>query len=259
MVQIGLMNDPTHDPLAEIAWAGGNGFDFIDLTLEHPKAGADVVDAAAIRDALDAAGIGVVGHTAWYLPFASPVPRLRAAAVEEVVSTLPLFAIAGASLVNVHPSPGVRLIGVEQTLAWNVEAFARLAEVAAAHGLRLMVENLPDAYESLDAMRALLAADARLGFHLDLGHAQVRGNRTAGYLEAFANRLAHVHLSDNTGRADDHLPLGAGRLDWKRLVRTLKRTGYDGTITLEVFSDDRDYLLASQRKLRAVWDAAPTT
>ena len=214
------------------------------------------MDSAAIRAALDATGLGVVGHTAWYLPFASAVPRIRAAAIEEVVSTFPHFATVGATLVNVHPDPGWRTVGIgaEQTLAWNVTAFARLAEEAAASRLRLMVENLPHAYESVDAMRALLGAHPAIGLHLDLGHAQVRGNRTPDYLAAFADRIAHVHLSDNTGRADDHLPLGAGRLDWKRLIRMVKRTGYDATITLEVFSDDKDYLLASQRKLRTAWD-----
>jgi sugar phosphate isomerase/epimerase len=258
-MQIGMMNNPARDPLQEIAWAAENDFQFIDLTLEHPAAGADIVDSAAIRAALDTTGLGVTGHTAWYLPFASAVPRIRAAAIDEVISTFPHFVTAGATLVNVHPDPGWRTVGidVEQTLAWNVAAFARLAEEAMAQGLRLMVENLPNVHEAVDAMRALLDAHPSIGFHLDLGHAQVRGNRTADYLAAFAERLAHVHLSDNTGRADDHLPLGAGRLDWKRLIRMVKRTGYDGTITLEVFSDDKDYLLASQRKLRVAWDTAP--
>ncbi len=249
-----MMNHPARDPLSEIAWAADNGFDFLDLTLEHPKAGGDVVDSAAIRSALDATGLGVVGHTAWYLPFASPTPRLRAAAIAEVESTFPLFATAGATLVNVHPDPG-QSVTSEATLGWNAEAFALLAERAAAHGLRLMVENIPNVFTSVAELRTLIEAHPSIGFHLDIAHAQVRGNRTHDYVAAFDSRLVHIHLSDNTGRADDHLPLGAGRLDWKRLIRMVRRIGYDETVTLEVFSGDLDYLLASQRKLRAVWDA----
>lgn len=255
-MQIGMMNHPARDPLREISWAAEHGFAFIDLTLEYPGAGADCVDSTAIRAAVDAARLGVVGHTAWYLPFASPVPRLRAAAIAEVESAFPHFAAAGARLVNVHPDAGIRLVGAEQSTAWNVEAFRHLAHVAAMHGLQLMIENLPEGYHTLDLLRPLMEAGPLIGFHLDIAHAQVRGNRTHEFLTAFGERLVHVHLSDNTGRADDHLPLGAGRLDWKRLVRALKRAGYDGTITLEVFSEDADYLLASQRKMRAVWDAA---
>ncbi len=257
-MRIGMMNNPAHDPLREIQWAAENGFDFIDLTLEHPKTGADTVESAAIRAALDETGLGVVGHTAWYLPFASPVPRLREAATAEIESAFPHFVAAGAMLVNVHPDPGRRTVGIgmEQIRDWNIAAFSRLAASAQAHGLRLMVENIPEHFATVVDLRAMLDAHPTIGFHLDIAHAQVRGNRTHEFLTAFAERLVHVHLSDNSGRSDDHLPLGAGRLDWKRLVRALKRTGYDGTITLEVFSDDRDYLLASQHKLRAAWDAA---
>ncbi|MDQ6832356.1 MAG: sugar phosphate isomerase/epimerase [Chloroflexota bacterium] len=257
-MRIGMMNNPARDPLHEIQWAAENGFDFIDLTLEYPKTGADVVESAAIRAMLDETGVGVVGHTAWYLPFASPVPRLREAAVAEVESAFPHFMAAGAILVNVHPDPGRRTvgIGVEQIREWNVVAFARLAASAQAHGLRLMIENIPEHFATVADLCTLLDAHLTIGFHLDIAHAQVRGNRTHEFLTAFTERLVHIHLSDNSGRSDDHLPLGTGRLDWKRLVRALKRTGYDGTITLEVFSDDRDYLLTSQRKLRAIWDQA---
>lgn len=253
-----MMNNPARDPVMEIAWAGEHGFDFVDLTLEPPKAGADVLDAAAVRAALAAARLGVVGHTAWYLPFASPLAGIRAAAIAEMERTFPVFAAVGVSLVNIHPDHGQRTVGIsrDDCLRWNVEAFAALAPRAAAHSLRLMVENVPGAYETVAQFGALLDADVRLGWHFDIAHAQVRGNRAHDFLTAFGERLVHVHLSDNTGREDSHLPLGGGRLDWKRLVRAVKRAGYDGTVTLEVFSDDRDYLLASQRKLRAAWDAA---
>lgn len=255
-MQIGMMNNPAHDPVAEINWAAGHGFDYIDLTLEHPKAAADLLDEDAVHAAIMRAGIGVIGHTAWYLPIASPVSRVRRAAIEEVASTFPIFARLGAHLVNVHPDAGRSVMGQDENTRLNAAAFATLAEQATAHGLRLIVENIVGAYESVAAFQHFLAADPRIGWHYDIGHAQVRGNRSHEYLTAFGGRLAHVHLSDNSGRSDDHLPLGVGRLDWKRLVRQVKRNGYDGTITLEVFADDRDYLLASRDRLRAAWNAA---
>lgn len=258
-MQIGMMNNPAHDPVGEVFWAAEHGFDFIDLTLEHPKASADVLDIAAVRAALDRTGLGIVGHTAPYLPFANAIQRLRAAAVAEVAAQFEIFQRLGATLVNVHPDGGKGNTGQEQSLARNAESFATLAELAEPFGIRVMIENLVGIFEPAAQMRAMLDAHPRLGWHYDIGHAQVRGNRSREYLEVLGDRLAHVHLSDNSGRSDDHLPLGVGRLDWKRLVRGLKRTGYDGRITLEVFADDRDYLTASQRKLRAAWDATPSS
>jgi L-ribulose-5-phosphate 3-epimerase UlaE len=51
-----------------------------------------------------------------------------------------------------------------------------------------------------------------------------------------SDRLLHVHLSDNKGKSDDHLAIGAGTIDWKKELRLLKASGYDDTITLEIFT-----------------------
>ena len=65
-----------------------------------------------------------------------------------------------------------------------------------------------------------------------------------------------MHLSDNKGKVDDHLPLGAGLIDWADAARALKASGYDGTVTLEVFSPHREYALASREYWLALWQAA---
>jgi len=47
--------------------------------------------------------------------------------------------------------------------------------------------------------------------------------------------------------------MGAGSIDWRRTIKVLKRY-YNGTITLEVFSRDRDYALISREKLIRLWN-----
>jgi sugar phosphate isomerase/epimerase len=70
-VLIGAMNHPGRDVLHEIEWIAAMGLRFIDLTLEPPMAASWKVDRPAIRRALKRHGLGVVGHTAFYLPLAS--------------------------------------------------------------------------------------------------------------------------------------------------------------------------------------------
>ena len=97
-------------------------------------------------------------------------------------------------------------------------------------------EKLEDA-ELLDPLPAL-------GLHLDIGHAnlEVEQNTAIAILATHGRRLRHVHLHDNKGGwADLHLPLGVGTMDVAKYVTALKRSGYDGTITLEVFTRDRHY------------------
>jgi sugar phosphate isomerase/epimerase len=252
-MQIGMMNDPRLDAVAELRWAAEHGFDFVDLTVEGPRADLENLDTAALREAVAATGLGIVGHTAPYLPFASPVARLRQAAVECAAETFELFASLGAQWVNVHLAHTPALFSRQQGLAWNSESFCRLADLAEPFGLRVMVEHPPRASVTVEDVRTVIEADARLGFHLDVGHANVGGDKLEGLLKALGHRLAHVHLSDNRGAHDDHRTLGDGFINWPRAIGLIKQAGYDETITLEVQSPDRDYVLISAEKLRRWW------
>ncbi len=253
---LGAMNHPMRDPVREIASFREAGFDFVDLTLEPARARAADLDIAGVRQALAETGLGLVGHTAWYLPLASPFDELRAAAIGEVERCLEVLAALGASRVNVHPDARVPLYDQDWIIARNVESLRGLAERARELGLTLMLENLPGMFGRVDVLKAIFDALPTLAFHLDVAHANllVPANHSEALLGAFASRLAHVHLSDNKGGDRDlHLPLGAGLIDWPWVVKLLKRHGYDDTITLEVFSQDHDYLILSAQKLRKLW------
>lgn len=250
---VGMMNNPTANVLDEARWAVDQGFACLDLTIEAPNALVDSIDAVALQQIVQSAGLRVVGHTAWYLPFASAFEQVRRAAVAEVAATFPLMAQLGAQWVNVHQAFGAGMAGPDLVFRQNCRSFAELADLAEPFGLRIMVEHVPDRFFRLDEYFAIVESDARLGFHLDVGHAFIGGDKLEQMLQRLGHRLAHVHFSDNRGRRDDHLPLGAGKIDWPHVVRLLKGMGYDGTITLEVFCEERDYLVQSAEKLRAWW------
>src|SRR5207245_4149657 len=97
------MNHPARDPIEEIRWMAGMGLDFVDLTLEPPLAASWRVDAKAIRKALEASGLHVVGHTAYYLPIASPIEDVRRAAVAELRRCIERFGEIGVAWMNIHP------------------------------------------------------------------------------------------------------------------------------------------------------------
>src|SRR5690349_6750879 len=102
-MQIGAMNHPGHEVLDEIEWMASMKFEFIDLTLEPPSARADCVDAGRVREALSRYHLGVVGHTAYYLPLGSPFESIRRATIEELKLCLKVFGALGARWMNLHP------------------------------------------------------------------------------------------------------------------------------------------------------------
>ncbi len=254
---IGAMNHPAAPVLDEIAWIAELGLDFIDLTLEPPAAASWRIDPAAIRDALRKRNLPVVGHTAFYLPMGSAIEELREASVVELRRSLQAFAVIGAAWMNVHPDRHAPMHGRDFYIKQNLRSFEELLVDARRLGLGVMIENLPGDYNSAPQLGELLDPIPELGLHLDIGHAnlQVPFNTTEEILAKYGSRLRHVHLHDNKGGfADLHLPLGTGTVDVRSAIRALKRCGYDGTITLEVFSPDRHYLTYSRDMLRRLWD-----
>jgi sugar phosphate isomerase/epimerase len=247
-----MMNDPAADPVREARWAAEHGFDFIDLTIEGPAAGVETLDVRALGDVLNATGLGIVGHSAWYLPFASPFKEVRAGAVAAVEALFEPLRVLGATLVNVHVDRGMHKFPYDDSLRWNAESFATLADRAAPFGLRVMVENVVNPFNTARAFRTLLG-HPELRLHLDVGHANVKGERTEEFLKTHRERLVHVHISDNRGVNDDHLPLGVGEIDWPEQMQLLRGAGYDGTMTLEIFTPDRSYLIDSAERLRRLW------
>lgn len=254
---IGAMNHPLHDVIDEIRWMAEMGLGFIDLTLEPPAAAAWRVKPGDIRAALDERGLAVVGHTAYYLPIASPFPLVRRAAVDELARCLDVFGQIGVQWMNVHPDRYAPMHDRAFFVSGDVESLRSLSERGKSAGVGVMIENLPGDFNTAEQIGQILDALPQVGLHLDIGHANlmVPDNTTEALLARFGRRLRHVHLHDNKGgSADLHLPLGAGTVDVRRHVRALKRAGYDGTITLEVFAADKALFEHSRNVLQRIWD-----
>jgi sugar phosphate isomerase/epimerase len=256
---MGAMNHPAHNVCAEIEWMAQMDFQFIDLTLEPPAAGVRQIDLEAIKRTLDAHDFRIVGHTAYYLPLCHPFESVRRAAVEELKLCLKAFGVLGAAWMNIHPDSKAPLHERKFIIERNLQTIHELLPLAREIGVGLMIENLPGSFNTVKQLGELLEPVPELGLHLDIGHANllVSYNTTDEILAAYGHRLQHVHLHDNKGGSSDlHLPLGAGNIDTTHYVRSLQSAGYNGTITLEVFSPDRQYLAHSRDLLRRVWEAA---
>ena len=253
---IGAMNHPKRDVIEEIHWMAGLGMNFLDLTLEPPAASSWKVDVTAIRRALAQHRMGVIGHTAYYLPLASPFEPIRRAAVDELRRCLELFHEIGARWMNIHPDRNIPLHERSFVIEKNLLSLRELVRRGQELGVGIMIENIPGHFNTAAQLGQLLEPLPELGLHLDIGHCNllVEYNTTEEILAAFGNRLCHVHLHDNRGgNADLHLPLGTGTLDVTHALRCVRNAGYDATITLEVFSPDRAYLAHSRDVLRELW------
>ncbi|MDQ3895305.1 MAG: sugar phosphate isomerase/epimerase [Actinomycetota bacterium] len=248
------MNNPARPLPDELARIARLGFEFVDLTLEPP--GAWPVESRRVRELLDRHELDVVGHTAWYLPIASPFRELERTARELYLRACASFAEVGVSLVNVHPWD--RGLQRDEVVARNADAIRALADAAEGVGLTLMVENVRAPFRTPVELAPLFEAAPSARLHLDVGHANLGGppNAAPALIEAFADRLAHVHVSDNVGFDDLHLPLATGTVDWPSVVGSLRAAHYDGTVTLEVFSPAEEHVETSRRLWLRWWEGS---
>lgn len=255
---IGAINHPARDVLAEVRWMGENGFDYVDLALEAPAATPDRIDANALRALLNDLGLAIIVHTA-DLPISHPYGRLRRAALDELRYNLELAAALGSRLLVTRFQHWPDWLGDEA----GVELYGQLGDIlcgqGAQAGVTVALENHPHNVHQLKRLRRIVQRVPDLRLALNTGHANllVPKNQTREFMFDMGDRVIHVYLSDNDGRENGHLPLGAaqtGGVDWPRELANFKSFNYDRTFTLEI-GGDRRWLLASRDLLRQLWAA----
>ncbi len=105
-----------------------------------------------------------------------------------------------------------------------------------------------------DFMKILeLVNDERLKVNLDTANAT---NGTAVDLaKLVADRVVNTHLSDRKGH-DHRIVVGKGEIDFEGVFRELKKAGYDGWLSLEVFVGGKENLQFSIEHIRNAWNNA---
>jgi sugar phosphate isomerase/epimerase len=255
-MKIGIMNNPSKSIYDEAGFCGKSRFDFLDLTIEGPN--AITVDISRLQPILDSLNLTVTGHTDPCLPHAYPIREVREACLRELERCARMFAALGARVMNIHPCyfcpPGMK----KDLVAFNIEVLKPIVEMTASHGLTLVIENYKAPFDRVSTFKKILAAVPGLKLHLDFGHTNFGIDDHEVFCRELGEHIRHVHFSDNRSRFDDHMPLGVGTVDWENAVNSLKATGYDATITLEVFCGDSEmqsrYLDMSRKLVLDLWN-----
>ena len=258
-MKYGAMNFPIKPIADELADIAALGFDYLELSMDPPQAHYSAIrqQMNLILGALASHSMNIICHLPTFVSTADLTDSIREASLLEMFNSLEVAAELGSQKVVLHPGHiGGLGIYVEQTaLAHANNSLAAIIDHAQTLGLCVCLENMfPKcrAFVEPDDFVEILQRFPDLKLTLDTGHANIAnpgGRRILEFIEKFGPRIGHLHVSDNFGECDDHLPLGAGKIDFLKIVNALKQTGYDDTVTLEIFSDDRRELQKSRDRL----------
>jgi len=263
-MKYGAMNYPIKPILKEIAEIGEMGFDYVEVTMDPPEALPQKIlgQKRGILETLDRYRMGAMAHLPTFVWTSDLYESLRKASLQENFLALEASAELGIEKVVLHPGfiTGLGKFVLDKAKEYAMESLEAILKKAVNLNITLCIENMfPQAHflSQPYEFQAVFNSFPELRLTLDVGHANLGGgkNRSSEFIRLHGYRIGHLHVNDNFGKEDSHLPIGAGIIDFERILRELKEVQYDETTTLEVFSKDRDYLKISKDKLKRLWDA----
>lgn len=72
---------------------------------------------------------------------------------------------------------------------------------------------------------------------VDVAHAHAFSAVEAGrWIDVIGNHTVHMHLNDNFGNEDSHLPVGEGSIDWREVADAIHRLPAPPTLVIELQS-----------------------
>lgn len=243
----------------EIRLANRLDYDYVEWNVGNPAFDPAYwwENSDRIADELSSCGVDLVTH----LPQAdiligSPYERLKDASVAVLKEYIDISVEAGASRVSLHPlfSDNDLPRRRRSANANLVDAVTEVREFAQSRDVEIVLENgIPEQRRKnqvpLQKFEQLFG-DVDVPYALNVGHAHITGmtsDEIATYFDNHVDRISQLYLNDTRGHCDKHLLLGEGNIDFETILRPARTSSWSGAITVEVHTNDREYLSRSKR------------
>jgi len=198
-------------------------------------------------------GYGDMLHPSWL----EPDEAFRAKRVKHTIDCLRLAQALGAGAIQTEPG-GPLPDGMSQAQALDLfEAGIRQAlPVAEQLGVYLLIEPEPKLLiENSRQMEQFLARfdSPWLGVNFDIGHFYCVAEDIPAAVRRLGQRIKHVHLEDIAAdRKHYHLIPGRGTIEFRPIFKALNETGYDGWITVELYTYEENPVEAAREAFEYV-------
>ena len=140
-----------------------------------------------------------------------------------------------------------------------IDRIARLAEIAAAGGVNLLVENLrPKGYGMIfDETEFIRLFDTLpgVGCLIDTGHMRLSGWDFSQVISALRDRIFAYHINDTYGTLDEHKPVGQGIIDWKEFFCDYRKYTPHAEMVLEYKGCTVEEIVSNARLIQCLMQA----
>ena len=264
------LNFPFDEAAARIAALGYEGLELMAdvphawpaYMLEGPK--------RAIRDAMEKNGLTFSNVNAfmmhavddhrqhfWYPSFIEPDPNYRRVRIDHTRKALSLCAELGAPHITTEPGGPIDPSQTrQQAIDLFVEALKPLAEHAEKLGVGLLIEPEPDLLAETTDQYIEIAERVNapsIGLNFDVGHAFCMSEDIPAQIAKLAPHIKHYHFEDIAAtRVHHHMVPGLGAINFAEVIAAIKKSGYDGWITVELYPNIDDPDGAARRAIEVL-------
>jgi 5-keto-L-gluconate epimerase len=239
------------------------GYDGVELAIRDPKlVDPEQLEKTILKHKLAVPAIGT--GQAWGeegLSFTDPDEAIRRAAIERILSHLPLASRFGAvviiGLIRGVVKPGV---SPDQAMDWLVAALQECSAAAKPLGVRLalepinhfetnMINNVAQGLELIESV-----SSDHLGLLLDTYHMNIEEADMLESIKACGEHIFHFHVADSNRKYP-----GAGHLGFNSILSKLEAIGYKGWISGEFLPKPDAEMAARQaiNHLKQILDNQP--
>jgi D-psicose/D-tagatose/L-ribulose 3-epimerase len=239
-MQVSMHNWMRAEPLeTTIRRLAKYGYDSIEISYDSVELSPGAPGTKAVRQMLKDNGISCYGSISLMFSGRDLIhtdQSVRASSVDYLKSCMTMVKELGGSTMSIVPSEVGKVKAMaspEQEWDWAVEGLKELNAHGQHEGIRIGIEplnrfetNFLNRHDQALALAEAVGPDC--GVCLDVYHMNMEDANMFKAIENAGSRLFDLHVADN-----NRMACGMGHIDWERLLQTVKKIGYDGSITVE--------------------------
>jgi len=165
--------------------------------------------------------------------------ELREWRLNYTIDAIRLADSIGAKTISV--TSGLPQAGYErhQSLGFFVDSLKTICAEGSKFGVNVGIEYEPGLLveRASDALEIIKSVDSDcLGVNFDIGHSYLVNENPTETVNLLAGRVWNVHIEDIKKQKHFHLVPGDGDVPLKEYLQSLKRTGYEKYLTVELYT-----------------------
>ncbi len=261
---------------SEFEFAKELGCDCIEFVLDYPLLGPSTYKKETLEKIKDIAGdLEIILHLMPHrynqvkelagkvFDLASLDTNIRKFSINEVRKSFEMAKQLCSKIVTVHGG----FCKNQNQYKENLDALRNsLKELNVyAKEVKLCLENLPvtdhfgnkiaEILKSPEDLNYAVKDLENIGITFDTGHANTIKSPKEFFNELY--KVWNIHIHDNKGDKDDHLPLGEGNINWEEFLNLLKEDNYQGYSCLELdinWEESKLKEMPSKKQRRESWN-----